>query len=235
MAGRRSHGICLRGRLIWIGLAAILAAAFFLTPESASDRAGNAMDVKPIVLAGRVARLEPLVADHADDLAAAATPEVFVNTFPPPEYSPAGFQMVIGYICALSDWCPFAIISQESGRAMGMTCYLDIQPKNRGLEIGFTWLTKSLQGSLVNPACKYMLLRHAFEDQQALRVQLKTDGRNRQSQRAIEKLGAVREGVLRKHMIMPDGCVRDTVMYSITDNEWPGVNERLEARLGYVP
>jgi len=193
------------------------------------------MDVKPIVLQGRVARLEALAASHAEDLAAAATPEIFTNTFPPPEYSPGGFRAVIGYVCALADWCPFAIVWQETGRAVGMTCYLDIRAKDRGLEIGFTWLTKSLHGSLVNPECKYLLLRHAFDDQQALRVQLKTDGRNKQSQRAIEKLGAVREGVLRKHMIMPDGYVRDTVMYSITDDEWPGVKARLEARLGYVP
>ena len=90
-------------------------------------------------------------------------------------------------------------------------------------------------GTPFNPECKYLLLRHAFREQQALRVQLKTDHRNKQSQRAIEKLGAVREGVLRKHMIMPDGHVRDTVMYSVTDNEWPAIESRLEARLGYVP
>ena len=108
-----------------------------------------------------------------------------------------------------------------------MTCYLDIRAKERGLEIGFTWLAKALQGTQVNPECKYLLLRHAFEEQHALRVQLKTDGRNKQSQRAIEKLGAVREGVLRKHMIMPDGYVRDTVMYSITERQnWPAGRRR---------
>ena len=193
------------------------------------------MEIKPVTLAGRVARLVPLSLAHADELSAAATPEIFTNTFPPPEYSPAGWQMVIGYISALPDWCPFTILSQETGRAVGMTCYLDIRPKDRGLEIGFTWLTKSLHGSPVNPECKYLLLRHAFEQQNAWRVQLKTDGRNKQSQRAIEKLGAVREGVLRKHMIMPDGYVRDTVMYSITSDEWPSVKSRLETRLQYVP
>ena len=190
------------------------------------------MDVKPIVLEGRVVRLEPLTFAHADDLAAVATPEVFANTFGPPEYSPAGFRAVIGYLGTLADWCPFAIVLRETGKAVGMTCYLDIRAKERGLEIGFTWLAKSVQGTQVNPECKYLLLRHAFEQQQALRVQLKTDLRNKRSQRAIEKLGAVREGVLRKHMIMPDGHVRDTVMYSITDNEWPAVKSRLEARLG---
>jgi len=193
------------------------------------------MDVKPIVLEGRTARLAPLAAEHADDLAAAATPEIFTYTFPPPDYSPAGFRAAIGYIGSLPNWCPFAIVAQDSGKAVGMTCYLDIRANDRGLEIGFTWLAKPRHGSLMNPECKYLLLRHAFVAQQALRVQLKTDARNKQSQRAIEKLGAVREGVLRKHMTMPDGYVRDTVMYSITNDEWPTVRTRLEERLGYVP
>jgi RimJ/RimL family protein N-acetyltransferase len=193
------------------------------------------MDVKRIVLEGRVARLEPLTMSHAEDLAVAATPEIFTNTFPPPEYSPAGFQAMISYLGSLADWCPFAIVSREAGKAVGMTCYLDIRPRDRGMEIGFTWLTKSLHGSAVNPECKYLLLRHAFEQQNALRVQLKTDSRNKQSQRAIEKLGAVREGILRRHMVMPNGYIRDTVMYAITDEEWPAVKSRLEERLGYAP
>jgi RimJ/RimL family protein N-acetyltransferase len=193
------------------------------------------MNVKPVVLEGRAARLEPLTLSHAEDLAAWATPDIFKYTFPPPDFSPAGFSAMIRHIGALADWCPFAIVSHDSGRAVGITCYLDIRPKDRGLEIGFTWLAKPLQGTHVNPECKYLLLRHAFEQQQALRVQLKTDGRNQQSQRAIEKLGAVREGVLRKHMIMPDGYVRDTVMYSITDDRWPTVKTGLETRLGYMP
>ncbi len=193
------------------------------------------MDVKPVVLAGQVVRLEPLALGHAEDLAAVATPEIFVNTFPPPEFSPAVFQAVIGYLGTLPDWCPFAIVMQESGRAIGMTCFLDIRPRDRALEIGFTWLAAAAQGTTVNPECKYLLLREAFDSQRAVRVQLKTDARNERSQRAIAKLGAIHEGVLRKHMIMPNGHVRDTVMYSITDDEWPAVREGLEARLGYVP
>ena len=125
---------------------------------------------------------------HAEDLAVAATPEIFTNTFPPPEYSPAGIQAVIGYLGSLKDWCPFAILSRETGHAVGMTCYLDIRPRNRNLEIGFTWLAKGCTGRAMNPECKYLLLRHAFEQQNAIRVQLKTDSRNKQSQRAIEKL-----------------------------------------------
>jgi RimJ/RimL family protein N-acetyltransferase len=123
----------------------------------------------------------------------------------------------------------------ETGQAVGVTSYLDIRAKDRGLEIGFTWLARQHQGSRVNPECKFLLLRHAFDGLAAVRVQLKTDSRNLQSQRAIEKLGAVREGVLRKQMVMPDGYVRDTVMYSVTHDEWPRVRELLAERLGYVP
>ena len=116
-----------------------------------------------------------------------------------------------------------------------MTSYLDIRPRDLGVEIGFTWIAASCQRTAVNPESKYLLLRHAFDDQKAQRVQLKTDLRNVQSQKALEKLGAVREGVLRKHMMRPDGHLRDTVMYSIIAEEWPQVCAGLEARLGYVP
>ena len=193
------------------------------------------MDIKPITLTGRVARLEPLDLRHAEGLAEAATPELFTYHFPPPEYSPAGFRTMIQHLLSLGTYCPFAIVSRESERVLGMTSYLDIRPRDRGVEIGFTWLSKASQGSLINPECKYLLLRHAFDEQDAVRVQLKTDLRNLQSQRAIAKLGAVREGVLRQHMVRPDGYIRDTVMYSIIASEWPAVRDRLEERLGYLP
>lgn len=182
-----------------------------------------------------MAHLEPLVPRHAPDLAAASTPDLFTYHFPPEELTPAGFEVWIRFLCNAPGYCPFAIVDRKSGRAIGATSYLDIQPADRSLEIGFTWIARAFQGTLVNPECKYLLFRHAFDDQQAVRVQLKTDLRNRHSQRAIEKLGAVREGVLRKHMIRPDGYIRDTVMYSVTLEEWPVVCEGLETRLGYVP
>ena len=182
-----------------------------------------------------MARLEPLALRHATDFAAASTPELFTYHFPPTELTPAGFAAWIQFLSNTPGFCPFAIVDSQSGRAIGATSYLDIRPADRGVEIGFTWIARAFQGTLVNPECKYLLFRHAFDEQQAVRVQLKTDLRNRHSQRAIEKLGAVREGVLRKHMIRPDGYVRDTVMYSVTAEEWPAVREALEARLGYVP
>ena len=189
------------------------------------------MDVKPIVLEGQVVRLEPLQPDHAADLAAVATPELFAYHLPPAEFTPAGFRALIEQISTRPNREHFAIILRETNRAIGVTAYLDIQPANRSLEIGFTWIAKAYHGTQVNPECKYLLLQHAFEDLDAVRVQLKTDSRNLHSQHAIEKLGAVKEGVLRKHMIMWDGYQRDTVMYSIVAAEWPQVKAGLEARL----
>jgi RimJ/RimL family protein N-acetyltransferase len=105
---------------------------------------------------------------------------------------------------------------------------MDIRPPHRGLEIGGTWYGKEFQRTSVNSECKYLLLRHAFEILGCIRVQLKTDSRNERSQRAIERIGAQREGVLRNHMIMPDGVYRHSVYYSLLDTEWPRVKERLE-------
>jgi RimJ/RimL family protein N-acetyltransferase len=130
---------------------------------------------------------------------------------------------------------PFTMILVETGEPIGTSSYFDIRPEHRGLEIGYTWIGTAYQGTQVNPECKYLMLRHAFETLGAIRVQLKTDKRNLQSQRAMEKLGAIREGTLRKQIILPDGNFRDSVMFSITDEEWPQVKASLEARLGYIP
>jgi RimJ/RimL family protein N-acetyltransferase len=127
---------------------------------------------------------------------------------------------------------PFAVIWESSGRAVGCTRYMAISHENRAVEIGGTWYGLEYQGTLVNPACKYLLLRHAFETLDCVRVQLKTDRRNQRSQRAIEKLGAVKEGVLRNHMILEDGTLRDSVFYSILPGEWPPIKARLEEILG---
>jgi ribosomal-protein-alanine N-acetyltransferase len=193
------------------------------------------MAFQPVVLSGRATRLEPLTAAHAEGLAAAAAPELFTYHFPPRELTTAGFAEQIAAFHSRPNFRPFAIVSRDNERVAGMTSYLDIRPADRGVEVGFTWLAKVHQGTLINPECKYLLFLHAFEIEQAVRVQLKTDLRNVQSQRAIEKLGAVREGVLRKHIIRPDGFVRDSVMYSVTADEWPAVRARLDSRLGYVP
>jgi RimJ/RimL family protein N-acetyltransferase len=112
---------------------------------------------------------------------------------------------------------------------------MDIRPEHRGLEIGWTWIGKAYQGTQVNPENKYLLLRHAFETLGAIRVQLKTDARNIQSQRAMAKLGAKLEGTLRNQIILPDGYYRHSVMFSVIADEWPEVKAAIERRLGYVP
>ncbi len=189
------------------------------------------MKVEPVILEGKVVRLEPLDAKHAEDLAEVATPDLFVYHFPPAELTANGFRDQIGELKDMSGWCPFAIVEREGGKTVGITCYLDIRPEARALEIGSTWVAKPWQATAVNPEAKSLLLSHAFDTLGALRVQLKTDERNLQSQAAIAKLGAVREGTLRKQMILPDGHQRNTVMFSITDDEWPDVQERLRKRL----
>jgi len=125
----------------------------------------------------------------------------------------------------------FAVIHRESGRAIGATRYLEIRPEHRGLEIGGTWYATEFQRTAVNTECKYLLLKHAFEVLDCIRVQFKADARKLRSIRAIERIGAMREGVLRKHYILQDGGYRDSVYFSILDREWPKVKERLEEML----
>lgn len=189
--------------------------------------------VEPVVLEGRVVRLEPLEERHAADLSRHAVPEIFryMAIAMPTGQSVEDLVAYIGLIRDMPNVQGFAIVLRESGEAVGVTTYLDIRPPHRGLEIGMTWVSREHQGTVVNPECKLLLLSHAFEDLGCVRVQLKTDGRNLQSQAAIEKLGAKKEGVLRKHMIMPDGFVRDTVMYSILAEEWPAARGRLLDRI----
>ena len=130
---------------------------------------------------------------------------------------------------------PFAIVDALSGKVVGSTRYLSIAPEDYGLEIGWTWLAREARRTAVNTECKYLLLRHAFESLDAIRVQLKTDSRNQRSQQAIERLGAVREGVLRTQRILENGYQRDTVMYSIIATEWPAVKSALEEKLLVPP
>ena len=190
------------------------------------------MDVRPVTLANDVVKLEPLGQQHADDLHAVAR-EPHIWRYLPADPSGSLEEMRAWIAAALQEQergaqIPFAIVERQSGRAIGSTRYLAISPRDRGLEIGGTWLAVEAQRTGVNTSCKYLLLRHAFEELGAVRVQLKTDRRNDISQRAIERLGAVREGVLRKHMLVLNGYLRDSVMYSILDSEWPVVKARLE-------
>lgn len=126
---------------------------------------------------------------------------------------------------------PVTIMDRQSGRIVGSTRFLDISIPNRHVEIGWTWIAPRVWRTPVNTECKYLLLEHCFESVGLIRVQLKTDRRNLRSQQAIERIGGVKEGILRRHRILPDGYVRDSVYYSIVDQEWPVVKTQLQMML----
>jgi RimJ/RimL family protein N-acetyltransferase len=126
---------------------------------------------------------------------------------------------------------PFAVIHIPSGKAIGTTRYIAVDPANRSVEIGGTWYSVDYQRTGVNTEAKFLLLQYAFETLHCVRVQFKADLRNERSQRAIARLGAVREGVLRDHMILPDGFIRSSVFFSILAAEWPAVKQKLIERL----
>ena len=194
------------------------------------------MEIKPVVLTGKYVRLEPMTEEHVPGLAEIGVGQTFWDF------------MLYGNINTVDDmrnWVmdilaraekgtdlPFVAIHLASGRVAGATRYLNIMPKDRGLEIGGTWYGPEFQRTPVNTECKYVLLQHAFETLGCIRVQLKTDLRNERSQKAIERIGAVKEGILRNHMILPDGRYRDSVYYSILDTEWPAVKKKLEGIMG---
>lgn len=193
------------------------------------------MEIHPITLTGHMVRLEPLAEDHVTELAIAGQDEsIWQYMRYGDNTTEAGMRAWVRMLLeeqAQGLGLPFAVIYLESGQAIGCTRYLDIRPQHRSLEIGGTWYAVAYQRTAVNTECKYLLLKHAFETLHCVRVQLKTDLRNERSQRAIERIGAVKEGVLRNHMVLPDGYLRHSVIYSIIDTEWSAVKARLEARL----
>jgi RimJ/RimL family protein N-acetyltransferase len=180
-------------------------------------------------------RLAPLCLEHAEVLwPQADDPDVWRYLPYGTIDSPARLRALIAELLARQARgtdLPFTVFDLATGLAAGMTRYLAIDYANRSLEIGGTWYGRAFRRTATNTECKYLLLRHAFESLGCVRVQLKTDVRNERSQRAIERLGAVREGVLRKHMILPDGYLRSSVIYSVVDDEWPAVKAHLEALL----
>jgi len=193
-------------------------------------------DPKPTLLEGRFVRLEPMAPHHAEGLLAASRDPGIWTYLPVPQPET---------ISDVQKWIDEAQRAQQAGTevafvtvrrhdklVVGSTRYLDIRRPHRALEIGWTWLAPEAQRTPVNTEAKYMMLRHAFEKQGAVRVQLKSDERNEKSRRAMLGLGAVFEGILRNQMIRAhDGYVRNSAMYSITDREWPDVKARLEAKL----
>lgn len=192
------------------------------------------MDLAPVVLEGRWLRLEPLDERHAEDLfRVMQDPEVCrYLTWPPPAALAETRALVreAQDLMARRQSLVFAQVWRETGRAIGSTRLLDVRPADRQVEIGATFLARDRWRSPANTESKYLFLRHCFETLGCVRVALKTDGRNVRAQAAIARLGAAREGVLRRHMNVR-GYQRDTVYYSILDDEWPEVKARLAARL----
>lgn len=186
------------------------------------------------VLEHPAVRLEPLSHSHHDDLVAAVEVDGLWRTWYTSVPSRATMTQEIDRRLKLhveEKMAPWAIIHPKNGRAMGMTTYTNLDPEQRHLEIGYTWLAWYAQGTGINPAMKLLLLRRAFEDLGCLRVEFRTDWHNHQSRAAIARLGAKQDGVLRQDRIRPDGTIRDTVVFSVLDHEWPSVRNGLEGRL----
>ena len=192
------------------------------------------MNVTPVVLEGRYVRLEPLTQNHRDSLIAAASDGALWNSDVTIVPSP---QTVHRYIedalngLQRGQELPFAIVRTATGEVVGTTRFYEIQPADRRVAIGYTWLATSAQRTPVNTEAKLLLLEHAFEHWQCVRVEFITDVLNEQSRAAILRLGAKEEGTLRNHMIMPSGRIRDSVCFSIIAEEWPEVRARLERKL----
>jgi RimJ/RimL family protein N-acetyltransferase len=192
------------------------------------------LEIAPVTLEGERVRLEPLGRHHVDGLWEAGRYEQIWTYMSVVFRQPTDAEQFVNQALQAQEAgteLPFAIVDRRNEKVIGSTRFLNISRKDRGLEIGFTWLTPSVWKTPVNTECKWLLLRHCFETLGCIRVQLKTDARNLNSQRAIQRIGGVREGVLRNHMIVRDGYIRDSVYFSILDREWPAVKKKLQLLL----
>lgn len=188
---------------------------------------------QPPTLRGRHATLEPLVPDHAPALAEAVQDgelwKLWYTSIPPPQRMAAEVQRRLD-LQARGSMLPFTV-RDAGGGIVGMTTFMNIDATHRRVEIGSTWYARRVQRSAVNTECKLMLLGHAFEALDCIAVEFRTHFFNTQSRRGIERLGAKLDGVLRNHSIMPNGTLRDTVVYSIIAGEWPTVKAHLQWQL----
>ncbi|MBB4377585.1 Protein N-acetyltransferase, RimJ/RimL family [Bradyrhizobium sp. Rc3b] len=191
----------------------------------------------PITLRGQHARLEPLSHQHLDGLVTAVRDgelsKLWYTAIPLPENMAKEIDRRLG-LQAAGSMLPFTVFD-AGGNVVGMTTYMNIDAANRRVEIGSTWYGKSAQRGPLNTQCKLLLLRHAFETLNCIAVEFRTHFFNHQSRRAIERLGAKQDGILRSHQVAPNGTLRDTVVYSITAAEWPTVKTHLEFQLNDKP
>ena len=188
----------------------------------------------PVTLAGRHAALLPLAASHDAALAEAVNDgelwKLWYTSIPAPAGMGAEIERRLR-LWAGGSMLPFAVRSLASGKLVGMTTYMNVDQVNRRVEIGSTWYARSVQRTPLNTECKLLLLRHAFETLGCIAVEFRTSFFNVASRRAIERLGAKQDGVLRAHMRHGDGSLRDTVVFSILPQEWPAVEHHLEFQL----
>ena len=187
----------------------------------------------PIELKGTFVSLEPLRMKHAEGIAEASKSTDWTWFLGPlKSKSAVDLRIAEGHRAEERDEAyAFAVRLMADNRIVGSTSYMSVVTKHRRAEIGSTWYARDVWGTTVNPECKYLLLKHAFEDWGAVRVQLVTDAKNTHSQNAILKLGAKFEGTMRGYGIRPDGIARDAMLYSITADEWPDVKSRLLSRI----
>ena len=190
--------------------------------------------LEPVTLENEAVRLIPLEPDHARALGEAACDgrlwELHVTTVPRPQEMAEEIRRRLS-LQRDGSMLPFTVVVRGSERIVGQTTYMNADAKHRRLEIGSTWYAHSAQRTAVNTACKLLLLEHAFEHLDCMAVEFRTSSLNLQSRRAIERLGATLDGVLRHHMRHKDGTIRDTVVYSIIAAEWPSIRARLRTRL----
>jgi len=189
--------------------------------------------LQPVTLKGRHAHLVPLSLEHHDALLEATRDgelwKLWYTAVPSPEGMKAEIERRLG-LQAEGKMLPFTVLTPD-GKVAGMTTYMNVDAPNRRLEIGSTWYRKSVQRTALNTECKRMLLTHAFETLDCIAVEFRTHVLNSQSRRGIERLGAKLDGILRRHLIQPNGTIRDTVVYSITAEEWPMVRAHLNWQL----
>lgn len=192
------------------------------------------MEITPVVLVGDRVRIEPMKHYHVQELFDAGKNQDIWAYMPMKVQSIEDMKSLVNKALRAREQgseFPFVIFDKDSEKIVGSTRFLNISVPNRNLEIGWTWLSPTVWRTRINTECKYLLLKHCFETLGAIRVQIKTDGRNVRSQQAIERLGAIKEGVLRNHVVMPDGYLRATVFYSVIDQEWLPVKGKLESML----
>ena len=192
------------------------------------------MKVEPVVLENAFVRLEPVDRSHCEGLRQAAQGDTTLFDYMPMDLSGGDFDRWFDWSVEVSDSrheLVFVVVRKTDNRVVGSTRYLNIEVAHKRLEIGHTWYARDAWASAINPSCKFLLFAYAFETLRWNRVELKCDARNTRSRAAILKLGAQEEGTLRKHMVLRDGFIRDTVYFSVVADEWPALRDALHKRV----